>query len=74
MTTIGNERFDFNTQRDDILGNTMGARCLCPIWMGWMPWLVDGVEVLRDKGKTMERNRNSCHQQAGFNGIISHKC
>jgi len=72
MTAIGNERIDFNTQMDNILGKTTGACCLCPTWMGWMPWLVDGVEVLREQGKMIERNRTSRHQQAGLNGIISH--
>lgn len=43
--------------------------CLCPTWMGWMPWLVDGDEVLQVQGKTIERNRTSRHNQAGLKGL-----
>ncbi|HAJ25947.1 MAG TPA: hypothetical protein DCG53_01640 [Syntrophus sp. (in: bacteria)] len=68
METTGNERIEFNPQRD-IFGKTMGAWCLCPAWMGWMPWLVDGVEVLRVQGKTIKRNMTSHGQRAGLEGI-----
>ena len=49
MTTTSNERIEFNSK--DIPGKTMNARFLCPTWMCWMPWLVDGVEVLTVKEK-----------------------
>lgn len=68
METISSERIEFNPQRD-IFGKTMGAWCLCPVWMGWMPWLVDGVEVLRVQGKTMEKSMTSHDHLAGLNGI-----
>jgi len=64
MIAISNERIDFNHQREQ-----MGAWCLCPAWMGWMPWLVDGVEVLQMPKKTMESNRTSGHYQASLKGI-----
>jgi len=68
MRTINDERSGFNPQMDDILGKTMGAWCLCPAWMGWMPWLVDGVEVMREHGKIREGNCTGHHHQAGLNG------
>lgn len=68
MKTMINEKSEFNPQMDDILGKTMGAWCLCPAWMGWMPWLVDGVEVLREQGKRREGNNISHYHQAGLNG------
>jgi hypothetical protein len=68
MTTISNERIEFNSQ-GDILGTTMGAWCLCPTWMGWMPWLVDGVEVLRVQEKRIERNMTTHHHLAGLKGL-----
>jgi hypothetical protein len=68
MQAINNERNSFSPQMDDILGKTMGAWCLCPAWMGWMPWLVDGVEVLREQGKRREENSISHHHQSGLNG------
>ena len=27
------------------LGSPPQARCLCPEWMCWMPWLADGEDV-----------------------------
>jgi hypothetical protein len=62
------ERIELYPQRD-ILGERMDAWCLCPSWVGWMPWLVDGVEVLQVVGKTIEKNRTSRHHLASLKGI-----
>lgn len=68
MGTISNERIDFNPQRD-ILRKTMGAWCLCPTWMAWMPWLVDGDEVLQTQGKTIEKDIAGRHHPANMKGL-----
>jgi hypothetical protein len=68
MATISNERIEFNPQRD-ILGKTMGAGCLCPAWMCWMPLLVDGVEVMWVQEKTRERKMSGHRHQAGLKGL-----
>ncbi|MFA5180858.1 MAG: hypothetical protein WC405_06020 [Syntrophales bacterium] len=68
MKTISNKGSGFNPQMDDIVGKTMGAWCLCPTWMAWMPWLVDGVEVPRVQGKKRERNSINHRHHAGLDG------
>jgi len=65
MKIINNERIEFIPQID-ILGQKTGACCLCPTWMGWMPWLVDGVDVLQAPVKTKDKNRTNRYQQAGL--------
>jgi hypothetical protein len=68
MRAIKNESNVSNPQMDDILGKRAGAWCLCPAWMGWMPWLVDGVEVGREQGRRKEGIRIRNIHQAGLNG------
>ncbi len=50
MTTIGAQRIEFLPERD-ILGKKNITCCLSPIWMCWMPWLKDGVDVQAESKK-----------------------
>ena len=50
-----------------IRGTRRDAKCLCPVWMCWMPFLADGEDVKKSPAKAAAANTAVPHQRVAPN-------